>query len=300
MGKLSPMMLERLMIRGGGIHIDDALRRFGWEGEGPVGITIMTTDADTGMVAGVRLETRGVGPMVTFKARDLWAGAEAAASVTLKFGDLAVAKWKTEGGGRNQCSWIDSADLEVSYKMSEGRMLETVGELEGANTGKFCVRLTLLPIAVDRLALYGGIVPLAKEDLEDKVVEAGLDMLSPMIPTVALKLRVTCNKPQNSYPVAFLPTEGANDRVGLGHFPLVETVGSTKPKLPETDDLEEQLCSFLRDVTPTNNMVPYHLAKMLTPGNFPSHLNGKILYSWPEYRGPLGGQQSQTRNLTGM
>ena len=122
-GKLSPMMLRGLMIRGGGIHVDDALRRFGWDGEGAVGTTVMTTNADNGAVAGVRFETRGVGPMVTFKAKDLWSGADAGTSVTVKIGDMAVARWRTEGDGRNQCCWMDSSNLEVTFKMSDGREL---------------------------------------------------------------------------------------------------------------------------------------------------------------------------------
>ena len=177
--------------------------------------------------------------------------------MTVKIVEMAVARWRTEGEGRNQCCWMDSSNLEVTFKMSDGRELVSQAELEGANIGGFCVRLTLLPIAVDQLALYGGIVPVDKDELEEKVREAGLDMGSPLIPTVALKLRVTNNKPQNSFPVAFLPTEGANDKVGFGHLPLVETVGSTSPKLPETEDLEEQLCRFLRDMTPTNNVASH-------------------------------------------
>ena len=173
-GKLSPLMLRGLMVRGGGIHVDDTLRRFGWDGEGAVGTVVMTTNEDSGMVVGVRFETRGVGPEVTFKAKDLWQEAEAGVTVTVVFQDLARVSWKTEGVGRNQSTWIDSASLEVSYWGADGKRLESQEDLDGMEIGWFAVRLTLLPTAVSKLVLYGGIVPMSKDDLEEKVREAGL------------------------------------------------------------------------------------------------------------------------------
>ena len=68
---MSTTLMRSLMIRGSGIQVDDCLRRFGWNGDQAVLTTIMTLNAESGTVAGVRFESRGQGPKVAFKARDL-------------------------------------------------------------------------------------------------------------------------------------------------------------------------------------------------------------------------------------
>ena len=78
----------------------------------------------------------------------------------------------------------------------------------------------------------------------------------------------------------------------------MEGIGSTEPKLPESDEVEEQLCLFLKNVTATNNVAYHRLDNLLEPGNFPSSVSGQVIYSWPNYRGPLTG--SRTRGAPGV
>ena len=287
------------MIRGSGIHVDDALRRFGWNGEAAAGTVIITTNAESGSVSGVRFVTRGKGPEVTFKAKDLWKNADKDATVTIKFPDLSKVSWGMEAN-RNQSSWMDSNELDMVVKVQDGRVLEGAEDLQEKNIGDCCVRLTLIPIAVDKLALYGGIVPLGKEELTEKVLESGMEMNSTLIPTIAMKLWFSRGIPQNGFPVVFLPSERASDKVGLGHLPLFETVGNTDPHLPEHNEVEEELCSFLRDVAPTNNVAPDRLVSMIEPDSFPSRASGHISFWWPEFRGPLTDTRGSTRNVTGL
>ena len=60
------------MVRGGGLQLEDSLRRLGWDGTGAVATTIAKVNVETGMVNGIRFETRGVGPQITFNGKDLW------------------------------------------------------------------------------------------------------------------------------------------------------------------------------------------------------------------------------------
>ena len=106
-GKLSQVMLRSLLVRGSGVPIDDALQRFGWDGAAGVATTVVTTNPASGMVAGVRYETQGVGPEVKFKARDLWKDADSNVMVNLSFKDLSKMEWSTEGEVRNFSRWID-------------------------------------------------------------------------------------------------------------------------------------------------------------------------------------------------
>ena len=99
--------------------------------------------------------------------------------------------------------------------------------------------------------------------------------------------------------VVFLPSERENDKVGMGVLPIIEAIGSGNPVLPEHEDMEEQLCLLLREVTGTNNASPVRFANIMTSGNLPSSVSGLVGYQWPEYRGPLASG-SQTRNVSGL
>ena len=137
-----------------------------------------------------------------------------------------------------------------------------------------------------------------KDELVGKLEEAEVDLRSPKIPTIALKLRVVNGRALNAYPVSLLPTEKEADGFGFGHLPLLEAVGSEEPRLPESNDVEEQLCLFLRSLATTNNVAVHRLNAMLSPGNFPERSTGGLPFTWPEYRGPLSG--SSTRNVAGV
>ena len=43
-GKLSPTLMRSLMVRGGGLMLNDCLQRFGWLETDPVLTTVVTTD----------------------------------------------------------------------------------------------------------------------------------------------------------------------------------------------------------------------------------------------------------------
>ena len=111
-------------------------------------------------MSGVRFESRGQGPNVTFRAKDLWRTAEDGISVTLKLHDLSELEWNSEGRVRNQTKWLDSSNLNVSVFKGEDR-LDTQREKEDAGVGGFSVQFTMQPIQVDKAVLYGGIIPMS-------------------------------------------------------------------------------------------------------------------------------------------
>ena len=296
-GRISPVLLRSLLVRGRGIQVDDLLRRNGWDGTTAAAAPVLTLDPDSGRITGARFETRGRGPQeVRFKASELWGEMPEDALVTLKFPDLSRLEWRGEGPARNQTVWLDSDDVEVTFTKGDGERLEIAEE---ATIGKFAVRFTILPVKVDRLVLYGSIVPMGKEALREKMEEGDLDLDSPLVPTIALKLWYAKGKLQNGFPVVFLPGEKVTDKVGLGVLPIIEAIGSGDPVLPGHEDLEEQLCLMLRDLTGTNNVSPQRFANIMASGSLPSSVSGLVSFLWPEYKGPLAGG-SRERNVTGL
>ena len=187
------------------------------------------------------------------------------------------------------------------FRKADGHRLEDTEDLEAAGIRNFSVRFTLLPMNVDKMVLYGGIVPVGRDELREKVVECDADLDSQFIPTLAMKLMFVRGKLQNGFPLDLLPVEKADDRFGFGHLPMLEAIGSRDPKLPEHEDLEEQLCLFMRKVSGTNKVSPQRLESMLMSENFPSSVTGNVAFMWPEFRGPVeDGQTNVARNVTGV
>ena len=217
-------------MRGRGIQVDDTLRRFGWDGTGAVATPILTINPESGVVVGARFETRGRGPQVKFRASELWNDVTEDALVTLNFPDLSRLEWRQAGDSRNQSNWLDSDDVNVVYTKANGEELTIPEE---ATIGRFAVRFTMLPIAVNKMILYGGIVPVSKDHLREQVEDEILTLDSPLIPTLLLKLGWARGRPVNGCPLGLIPSERQEDRVGLGVLPLIESIGSTDPKLPE-------------------------------------------------------------------
>ena len=144
-----------------------------------------------------------------------------------------------------------------------------------------------MPINVDNLVLYGGIVPLSKDELQEVVDNTEGDLGSPLIPTLAMKLWFARGVLQNWFPMDFLPLEQETDKVGFGHLPLIEAVGSMEPRIPSNNDLENQLCLFLRSITGTNNLNLQRFRSSILPKNFPSSVTGQVNFQWPAFRGAL-------------
>ena len=169
-GKLSPMMIKKLMIRGGGIHVDDCLQRMGWTPDKAVVTSVMTIDSSSGVIKGVRFESRGKGPNVRFKAKELWPSITEDVTMTIKITDLSRLPWLGTGEKRNQTSWIEDQHMDFEAVHKERGTL-TMDELREIGMDGFCTRFTLLPVKVDKVLLYGSILPMSKGALEEKLFE---------------------------------------------------------------------------------------------------------------------------------
>ena len=302
-GKLSPLMMKKLTVRGGGIQVNDALERFGWDPNTPVATTVMSLDESSGAVKGVRFETRGQGPEIKFKARELWQGADENVTVKIKFSDLSRLPWVTLGDKRNQTEWMDST--EVEYEAVHGEMgLLSRQQREDMNVNGFSIRFTILPIKVNKALLYGGIVPVSKDRLEEKLEEYEVEASSPIIPAIAMKLGLSKGKIQNGFPIDLLPVEEERDMIGLGHLPLLECVGSSAAVLPRHEDVARQLSRLMRNLNPTNNVNPSRIRSILAGETLPTNPTGTISYEWPDLevvQGSSGGASSSSSEpITGQ
>ena len=187
-------------------------------------------------------------------------------------------------------------DFEVEAIQGE-RLRLSKDDLKELNVGGFTMRFTLLPVTVDKMVLHGGILPYSKEELQEKLGEMGIAMDSHLIPTIAMKMFVSRGKYHNGLPVSLLPAEDPQDKVGLGHYPLFESIGSGMPKFPEHEQVASQLSKMLRAVQAPNNVNSSRLSTMFQTGSFPTTTTGNIRHEWPEYS---VGQDDSRRVSTGM
>ena len=151
----------------------------------------------------------------------------------------------------------------------------------------------------DKVFLYGGIIPMSKENLLARLREAEVESSSPAIPTVALKLWFSKGKLQNALPLDLIPTERPEEKVGFGTFPLLESIGNMTPKFPESDEIGEQLNRLLRGVNPTNNVNPARLRTLLQT-TITTNPTGPISYEWPEFVRGQAEDVSRGTTATGL
>ena len=78
---------------------------------------------------------------------------------------------------------------------------------------------------------------------------------------------------QNGLPVSLLPIEDTKDGVGMGHHPLLESVGA---------EVDRQVATLLRDCHPTNNSVA-QLQNLLASKTMPTSTTGLLTFEWPVY-----------------
>ena len=291
--------LRSLVVRGGGILVDDSLARRGWQGSDPVITTLLTCNIESGAVLGARYETRGALKDMVFKAEELWPGALKGATVTIRFEDLSCVDWNPEGDNRNQSQWLDGADMNVKIAKEDGTIIESQDQKDDAHVGDLCMRFTVYPFTIDKAILNAGISPLGKEPLKAKLEGMGKTLSSPLIPTVAVKLAVVKGKAQNGLAIVLAPTEGPGDKYGLGHLPLLEFIGAGQPVLPDHDKLEEEMVALLRSTAATNNVSLTRLQAVYTDASFPTSTTGAIPMEWPAYRGAVAEAAAATPAPTG-
>ena len=293
--KMSRRTMGQLTVRGAGNMVNDALCRFGWEGEDPVVTTILTVDIRSGAIRGSRYETRGNLGSVTFGAKELWPEAEAGFTVTIKFTDLSNIVWPSEGDSRNQSAWIPDEDLDISYKKSDG----TAAAAGDGGMGNLALRFTLQPMAVDSFQLFAGLVPFSKAELRTKLGARGLDISTPLASTIAIKLYSVRGKVANGRPVLLLPQEQKDEGLGLGHLPLLEMIGAGTLTFPDHDRLELESVELLCHINPKNNVTLARLEELYSEDGFPAIPTGKIPFKWPAYRGPVD-QGTANTGSTGL
>ena len=297
-GKPSRLQFGRLLVRGGGEPVADALTRMGWDGAKPVASTVITLDLASGAIRGSRWVTKGQLGEVKVAAKEIFATAPHDVTLILKFDDMGTLTWLATEGNRNQTTWIDSSSMDVKVIQGEKVVTEQV-DLDDLGVSNFAVRFTVLPLTVDKVSLYLGAVPFSKAHLSTLCDQANISLSSSNLPTIGIKLHNLQGKLWNACPVDLLPVEQPGDQLGLGHLPLVEVIGGGQVVFPDPDLFEQESISLMRNLNYTNNAAMGRILGLYdTATTFTTAPRApNTVYEWPEYRGALpeaAGLQAQT------
>ena len=186
-----------------------------------------------------------------------WEGGEPAITTVITAdiasGAVRGSRFETRGG----IDPVDDDELEITFKKRDGSILATEADREAAQVGNLCVRFTVLPGTVDTFYLYAGIVPFARDELQAKLQEKGLDLSSPLCSTIPLRLFNSRGKWANARPVK------GGDGFGFGHF--LELIGPGQRVFPDHDAIEQEMVALLRAVALTNNVASARLAARASP-----------------------------------
>ena len=78
--------------------------------------------------------------------------------------------------------------------------------------------------------------------------------------------------------------EEEREGVGMGTLPLIESVGSSAPNFPDSEELADQLSRLMRQLNATNNVNTGRFRTLMQGDTFPQGTSGKLVFEWPEFR----------------
>ena len=280
-GPLTSRLRRDLSIRGTSIQLQDLWGRHGWEdrSEGAAGVVVELTPV-TGRVKGVRWATGGNLITGTFKVHHLYPKAVGVEAVVAVRGETLT--WPTAGEHpRNFSDWISLGQRpgELSLKAADGSPVsrEAQDEMEIREI-RFRASLTLL--GVDGIHVSGHVMGETDDDLEDILRRWGLQHgeRSPNIPTIGVR-----EEDQRTFRrVRLMLTEPEGTGLGFGILPALEEVSAEESPVCR-DEVEEQLCLFLRQAGMANN-VKGHWPSAMRKDSAPTKKNLTLI--WPAYWGP--------------
>ena len=269
--------------------------RHGWDGTSGVASVIMMLEPGTGKVKGTRWATGGNLLAGNFQLKHLYPKAEGVEVAVNVKGDALT--WLAEGEQpRNFSEWRTLGQQgELVFTDRDGHTL-TKEELTELEVGDIRLRASLTVMGVGQLWVSGhvlGDVVEAGEKLELADIVKGWELRdgvrSPNIPTVGV--RVDGNKTGQLLDWILTEPEGAG--LGWGCLPVLEEI-STEEAPVDRDEVEGQLCAFLRQAALPHNM-KQGWAKAMLARTPPARKD--VTVQWPAYPGPTTTETGTTSGL---
>ena len=216
---LSPEELDKLKIGGLGLELDAKLGKCGAGTDGATATIIMAIEK--GKIRGCKWALKGRYPDVKIPASRL--GGEDR-KVVLDLSDLSMFNFPGDQdprNGVNRSEWMPASQLasKIIVDKKEVTDKKAMEEDEYLAGGGFCVRLTILPIALGKVAIWMGAAPGDQKHIKEEAEKRGLTEYSALIPTLGVPLGTTGGEGMTT--ARLCPTEGELVSKHWGQYPLI-------------------------------------------------------------------------------
>lgn len=216
---LSPEELDNLKISGLGLELDAKLGKCGAETDGATATIIMAIER--GKIRGCKWALKGRYPDVKISASRL-GGQDR--KVVLDLSDLSMFNFPGDQdprNGVNRSEWMPASQLasKIIIDKKEVTDKKAMEEDEYLAGGGFCVRLTILPIALGKVAIWMGAAPGDQKHIQEEADKRGLTEYSALIPTLGVPLGTTGGEGMTT--ARLCPSEGELVSKCWGQYPLI-------------------------------------------------------------------------------
>ena len=195
----------------------------------------------------------------------------------------------TEGDPRNISEWMVVGLGSTRVVRDKQNKILTDEEAKALGVGDVLLRVSILVGAVDKAVVAGHLAPVDLEGLKRKADSWKVSIAAPNIPTVALRPKKDPKGRRQDIQICC--SEGAEVGLGFGILPILEEITAEEPSVINRDELERELCGFMRSVGVCVNVGGVKgdgRSKAWTVKEAP-HLM-EVATVWPEFRGATGGQ----------
>ena len=292
-GPLTEEVRRALGCRGTGVQARDLLARHRYDvvkGDG-VAVPIASVEPGTGRIMGMRWATFGKVLEGVVNLKTLFPAIGGGTMEITVPGDSIT--WPTAGGAagepRNLSDWLVVGRGNTRVVRDEAKKILTDEEAKTLGVGDVLLRVSILVGAVDKAVVGGHLVPVDLEGLKRKADSWKVSIAAPNIPSVPLRPKNDTKSRREE--IQLCCSEGAGVGLGFGILPILEEITAEEPSTINRDELERELCGFMRSVgicTNVGGVKGDRWSKAWTVKEAPVRKEAAIL--WPEFQGATGGQ----------
>lgn len=255
---------------------------------------IASVEPGTGRIKGIRWGTFGKTLEGVVKLKALFPAVEGESMEITVLGEDIT--WPTlggtEGDPRNISEWMVVGLGSTRAVRDKQNKILTDEEAKALGVGDVLLRVSILVGAVDKAVVAGHLAPVDLEGLKRKADSWKVSIAAPNIPTVVLRPKKDPKGRRQDIQICC--SEGAEIGLGFGILPILEEITAEEPSVINRDELERELCGFMRSVGVCVNVGGVKgdgWSKAWTVKEAP-HLK-EVATVWPEFREPQGDRQTQ-------
>ena len=257
--ELSKQLVDDLIVDGGAEKVKEAMTQWGYNMVNEkVAVPIMVIGND-GKVFGSKWQVVGQLDPKAVKAEQIWPEVDKDIYIEMKITDMTIFPFYNRC--RNVSGWLDCDVITWSaFKKEKNKKVAiSADQYQAAGIQKFCIRIGILPTAVDTASLTLAFLPMSKEDLKKELPDVYSKTYCPQV-----QLTLGANNTR-AVPIKLGMSEPVGSKTGFKVLPLLEDMRMAEERGKDINSMEirKSLAKFLRSVLGFNNRIPKKLPEAM-------------------------------------